>query len=176
MPMIWGVCKHPISTANQTAEPFREKAAKLKSLEWAVIDASLYNILFTGRAKLVTKCAACLSDKHTTDRCPASAGPSPAHGPYQSASTQQHPSLWRPGSPSPQQKPATLSGATTSTAAAIGLYNSFAGPRCAFMPCRCLHICSSCRGDHPRSRCPSHTEQHPPQAKCPRLAYMKGGQ
>ena len=54
---------------------YRHRAARQRDLNWAVIDSSLFNTLFTGRAKPSLRCLHCLSEDHTVDECPAANGP-----------------------------------------------------------------------------------------------------
>ena len=48
---------------------FRRKAAITKSLEWGVVDFTLYNETFTGRAKALPRCRYCLSEHHMSANC-----------------------------------------------------------------------------------------------------------
>ena len=43
---------------------YRRQAAARKDLNWATIDTSLYNPLFTGRARATLRCTHCLSQEH----------------------------------------------------------------------------------------------------------------
>ena len=136
-------------------------------------------MLFTGRAKLTTKCAACLSDKHTTDQCPASVGPLAQlmdHINQPARNDNRFSGGMVPRAPYGNQP--RYQSTLQALQQPCGMYNSFAGPRCAFVTSKYLHIilCSSYRGDHPRLRCLSRTKQHPPQAKRLRLADTKCGQ
>ena len=54
---------------------YRCRAAMQKDLNWSIIDPSLYNLLFTGRARATARCAHCLSQEHSADACPAANGP-----------------------------------------------------------------------------------------------------
>ena len=132
---------------------YRRRAARQRDLNWAVIYSSLFNTLFTGRAKTSVKCSHCLSEDHTADEWPAANGPlaqltrdisattSPS---YPAKHTMQPPNMIPPpkrvASPI-QPKP-------------CGLFNSNMGPRCTYGErCRYMHICSLCFKNHPKASC-----------------------
>ena len=47
----------------------RRQAANQRSLDWGVLDPTLYNEAFTGRAKLIPRCCYCLADNYGTKYC-----------------------------------------------------------------------------------------------------------
>ena len=49
---------------------FRRQAAIHGSFDWGVIDPTLYNEAFTGRARIKARCSHCLSDTHGSHSCP----------------------------------------------------------------------------------------------------------
>ena len=106
---------------------FRGKAALSKSLEWGVIDVTLYKKTFTGRAKALARCCYCSSDIHTSQDCAQSLELSQDH-----LSAQHR----RKGKEVPLCQ----------------LFNSRTN-RCPFNPCRFRHDCAECDGQHPRSQC-----------------------
>ena len=53
---------------------FRRKAAITKSLEWGVVDFTLYNETFTGRAKAPPRCRYCLSEHHNVSQLRSGTG------------------------------------------------------------------------------------------------------
>ena len=53
---------------------YRRRAANQKDRNWSVTDPSLFNSIFTGKAK-ATRCIHCLSEEHTTEHCPSAYGP-----------------------------------------------------------------------------------------------------
>ena len=134
---------------------YRRRAARQRDLNWAVIDSSLFNTLFTGRAKTSLKCSHCLSEDHTVDECPAANGPfvqltrdlgisattSPS---YSAKHTIQPPSMIPPAKRI----------ATPIQPKACGLFNSNMGPRCTYGErCRYMHVCSLCFKNHPKASC-----------------------
>ena len=48
---------------------YRRQAANRRSFDWAVIDPTIYNEAFTGRAKLLQRYRYCLSDTHEAREC-----------------------------------------------------------------------------------------------------------
>ncbi len=48
---------------------YRRKAALVKSLDWGVINFTLYNETFTGRAKPLPRCRHCSSEHHPSHAC-----------------------------------------------------------------------------------------------------------
>ena len=104
---------------------FRRKAAITKSLEWGVVDFTLYNETFTGRAKALPCCRYCLSEHHMSANCVLA----PEHP--QAAST----------------RPAGRGQNQTSCYASCTIHGELL-PHCKFM-----HLCAECRGHHPLSSC-----------------------
>ena len=49
---------------------FRRRAEMTKDLNWSVVNTSLFNLCFGGRARRRAICQLCLSEHHTTERCP----------------------------------------------------------------------------------------------------------
>ena len=117
---------------------FRRKASFTKSLEWGMVDFTLYNETFTGRAKSITRCRYCLSEHHSSSTC-----------------------VYAPDTPA--NRDSSNSKVTPRTMRKICLlYNSQAGNRCRYNPCRYIHSCTECQGAHPKSTCP---RTRPPAAK-----------
>ena len=125
---------------------FRRQAAASKSLDWGEIDFTLYNETFTGRAKVMSRCAHCSSDLHVSSDCAFAPTPTSA------------------GATQPWTRPTSR---TQPQATVCQLFNGRTGNRCAFNPCKYTHICSDCRGRHPVSTCRRGTR--PPLEKSPRL-------
>ena len=48
---------------------YRTASAASKSLDWGLIDFSLYNETFTGRARAIVRCRYCLSKHHDSKEC-----------------------------------------------------------------------------------------------------------
>ncbi len=63
---------------------YRRKAALMKSLDWGVVDFTLYNETFTGRAKVLPRCRHCSSEHHPSHAC--------SYAPDQATESQQAPS------------------------------------------------------------------------------------
>ena len=123
---------------------YRRRAAATKCLQWSVIDFSLYNETFTGRAKPMPRCKYCLSEHHIASDCSFAPDPSP-----------------------PASRLSQISSSSRSSRTQIcQLFNSKNGNQCRFRPCKYLHICSGCQEPHPASSC---KYGRPPQAKQPRL-------
>lgn len=115
---------------------YRRRAANQKSLDWGVIDFTLFNEAFAGRAKPVARCKFCLSDLHpSTDCCYA---PPDENGKGSGRQIQQK-GLWDNSSrPSVQL---------------CMLYNAKAGSHCRYKNCKFAHLCTQCHGGHPASEC-----------------------
>ena len=48
---------------------YRRQAANRGSLDWVTVDAALYNEVFAGWAKLMSRCRYCLADTHYSQDC-----------------------------------------------------------------------------------------------------------
>ncbi len=108
---------------------FRRKAALTKSLEWGQVDFSLYNEIFTGRARPVRHCTSCSSEHHLEMECP------------KSPQSQSVPDSRRV---KPRQ---------TASTHLCQLFNAKYGNKCHYSPCRFSHRCMECRGNHPVAQC-----------------------
>lgn len=53
---------------------YRQQAANRGSLDWAVVDAALYNEAFAGQARSMLCCKFCLADTHASQKCPCTTG------------------------------------------------------------------------------------------------------
>jgi len=106
------------------------KATVSKSLDWGVIDFTLYNETFTGRAKAIPRCKYCSSDLHPSSEC--------VYAPSVATSANAAPTQpWAPARATPLCQ----------------LFNGRSSNRCTFNPCKFEHACSACRGRHPVSAC-----------------------
>ena len=108
---------------------YRRKAAILKSLDWGVVDFTLYNETFTGRAKSIPRCRHCLSEHHPSHEC--------TYAPDSRVDT----------------LPRTSTRAARMLAPICQLYNGKNGSRCNFNPCKFQHLCADCQGNHPAAYC-----------------------
>ena len=106
---------------------YRRKAAILHSLDWGIVDITIYNETFTGRGKSIPRCCHCLSEYHRSQECSLAPDPKP----------EAQESLHRQKLPPP----------------VCQLFNGKNGDRCHFTPCKFPHICSECRGNHPVASC-----------------------
>ena len=113
---------------------YRCQVAQTKDLRWSKLNPTLYSLCFAGKAKRPVACTICLSDIHSSDQCPNN--PEKFVLPWQ----QPMPSLVAPVLPAPKLR-------------ICHLFNARDGPRCTYRQCKFAHICSLCRGPHPRSIC-----------------------
>ena len=112
---------------------YRRQALARHSLDWAQEDSALYNEVFVGHARAITRCRHCLSEFHISESCPEFQqqwGPWP---PEYAMSTVP-PRCYPPG---PHQEAC----------------RKFNENRCFLRRCRYLHICSICSQPHPASFC-----------------------
>ena len=122
---------------------YRRKAALKKSLDWGEVDFTMYNEMFTGRARPPRKCTHCNSEHHTEESCPRR--PPPESRFYKDGSYNRTPRQF--------------------SSALCQLYNTRAGNRCTFNPCKFNHKCMECRGNHPLANC---DRGRPPAPRAPR--------
>ena len=124
-------------------EAFRRQAANRNSLDWGMIDPTIYNEAFTGRAKLMPQGRYCLADAHEARECQFAPGDD-LPPPNQSRSAP-----W--GGP-PRARPDR--GGAGQSIEICDLYNRPEGNRCTFKWCWYDHVCAKCRWDpHPASEC-----------------------
>ena len=110
----------------------RHRAANTKSLDWGIIDFTLYNETFAGRTKAILRCKFCLSELHTSTEC--------EHAYSLEQSSFQSSQRFSPKGPE-QLTPICFK------------FNSENQNNCKFKLCRYAHICSECRGHHHKSSC-----------------------
>ena len=115
---------------------YRRQAANHGSLDWAMVDAALYNKAFAGRARSMPRCKYCLADTHPSQEC--------VHAPVESSGRQMGESRAR--RPYAQH----LSSSVLPTGS-VEIYPT--GSRCRFPNCRYAHLCSKCKRPHPFSKC-----------------------
>ena len=115
---------------------YRRQAALTKDLRWSRLNPTLYSLCFAGKAKRNVACAYCLSDTHSSEGCPDH--PTRSYLPWQYLGN------------SATNVPRPPSGPKSRI---CHLFNAKDGPRCNYMPCKFIHACSGCGGNHPRSAC-----------------------
>lgn len=127
---------------------YRRRAANSKSLDWGVIDFNLYTETFAGRGKVIPRCKFCSSDLHTSDEC--------EHA-YNLNQSSSHSSRQFPPRAVEESTPICFK------------FNSENQNKCRLKWCRYAHICSDCRGSHPKSSCPLRrlSDQSHPRTRSP---------
>lgn len=126
---------------------FRRQAACTKSLEWGMIDPTLYSMALTGHSKRKERCGYCFSADHRTAGCPIQ--------------MQQHPWQWmlsqHPPPPAQhdfrQERARSQKRRQTEQNEICYLFNAREGNKCFYRACKFSHACLLCRGNHPRSKC-----------------------
>ena len=127
---------------------FRRKAASKKSWDWGEIDLTLYNEMFTGRARAKVHCRICLSKSHLERACPLAPPPGLMLSTPNNNQFASHPQQGRgplaPNSLRQNSGPVEL----------CGLFNKLTGNECTYHNCKFTHVCSLCRqGPHPAAQC-----------------------
>ena len=158
---------------------YRQKAAVTKSLDWGIIDQSLYAERFTGSSNPAPLCTVCLGEHHSNS-CPQSATPlvlwTPSNQlqpPTNNFAAQPMP--LKPQYHSPFVRARQMASHFPPAAAPMlsnlngnpavnddsipicGKFNSLYGNRCDIPGCNFRHICSNCGGTdgHARPYCRS---------------------
>ena len=110
---------------------YRRRAANTKSLDWDMIDFTLYNETFAGRAKVVPRCHHCSSELHSSAECIQA---------QDYTTSQDTPNL-------------STRKSVQSTSICYD-FNNDVRNKCKFKWCKFAHICIVCHGRHPKSSCP----------------------
>ena len=159
---------------------FQRRAEVTKDLNWSVVNTSLFNLCFGGRARRRNICQVCLSESHVSERCPRRvlalggtlaysatiqgeppyAQPSPMAVPYPPI-----PTAWQP-----------MGGRWGGQEELCRLFNSRSGNRCRFPRCKFAHCCAKCRlPGHGAAQCTAALAGEPgvagPSSKRPRLSW-----
>ena len=127
---------------------YRRQSANRRSLEWAVIDPTIYNEAFTGRAKLLPRCQYCLAETHMARDC--------SYVPTEEPPPAKLPRIVQ-GVAGPSQHLQWSGAGDRHNARVVEIcdrYNQPEGNKCIFKWCRFAHVCARCRsGPHPASGC-----------------------
>ena len=116
---------------------FRQEAAETKRLDWSQLDYGLHARCFHNQASALEGwCSTCLSVDHLQANCPL-------------AKKKEWPNK-RPSTVNPPSSKRFMHDATPICRS----FNSGDGSGCQFTPkCNYRHVCLSCQGTHPKSRC-----------------------
>ena len=119
---------------------FRQEVAGSREAVWARVDPSIYSQCFLGMARNTEGwCQKCQSLDHASEDCPSARSLSRKR-PWQGSASQ----------PAGSQKQVCLK------------FNRFDGDCHYGAHCKFLHVCTTCKGDHPVKRC---TAGHPKSAE-----------
>ena len=133
---------------------FRRRAEATKDLNWSVINTSLFNLCFGGRARRRAICQLCLSKHHTAERCPRQVVALGNTLTYTAA-------IHSEGIPPHSQSAPLIARPNQSPFEICRLYNARNGSRCRFPQCKYAHICSRCRGSgHGAAQCTGKPPEH----------------
>ena len=124
---------------------YRKQAAASGNRDWSKVDPSIYSRSFTGWAKSTSWCELCVTLDHDTADCPYNIKPSYGQVSQPSATRSQLFGL--------QLTPKGRSGPRSSFICIK--YNKYGGDCKYGASCRYKRVCSSCKGNHPRTKCSS---------------------
>ncbi len=119
---------------------FRLEPAEKGMLEWSKVDPSLFSLCFTGQAiSAESWCRHCQGLDHGSDQCFG-------------RPTVKRPQL--PNAPRPFRGAAVPGQTPPEVVPVCYKYNRYNGDCIRGVRCRYKHVCLSCEGDHPKSKCP----------------------
>ena len=120
---------------------YRREALALKTLDWSVANARLYNEAFTGHARAIPRCSFCLQEDHASQACPRNPN-RPWFGWFPDPTLANHTPQQGPPAPRPPQS--------------MDICRRYNDGKCkqAAHSCRYSHRCTDCGGPHPRLHCP----------------------
>ena len=101
-----------------------------------MVDFTLFNEAFAGRAKQISRCKYCLSDLHLSIEC--------CYAPLEDKG--------RNFGRSTPQKAVGEDNARQSVQLCM-LFNAKGGSNCRYRNCKFGHLCTHCHGGHPASEC-----------------------
>ena len=125
---------------------FRRQAALTGNKKWSVVNATLFAMNFSGRVAGTKRCELCYATTHTERDCAQGGSSDPdlrdrLRNLESAVLAIAKPSAAKPQSSAPRASDEPCREWNTSG--------------CTYPRCRFLHACSSCRGDHPLTRCNS---------------------
>ena len=132
---------------------FQKHAALKQDNKWSVINTTLYARCFTGAPKNPVKCETCLATTHETRDCDQWMFPEPSLKSRMESMERRM-----------RQVPLPSRGAIRYSGEVCQKWNR---EECSFPYCRHTHVCSTCGGMHPVTRCPRRSRSflsHPPAA------------
>jgi len=121
---------------------YRRQAAATGHSKWSQVNPSLYSVCFTGKAKKTTRCERCLSASHRSEDCSLPAEEDPDIGKRLKAIESAVVALTQSGP------------MTASRGRSMDICRKFNQKQCSFLMCKYVHLCASCRGNHPAVDCP----------------------
>ena len=127
---------------------YRRQVAVTKDLRWAKLDPTLYSKCFAGNARRQPLCSHCLSDNHSSSECWENQPNIPWSWSAQQSTHQEFYQSW----PQSRQQSVQIEQSEGQRGPCY-MFNALGGSRCSYNPCKFRHICSECRGKHPRSLC-----------------------
>ena len=125
---------------------FRRQAALTANERWSVINSTLYTMCFTGMASSTKRCELCFASTHTEQECAQRGDPDPGLKDRLKAietAVLALSSKQEQGS-KPTQQAIKPSGEPCRKWNSVG---------CTYPRCRHSHLCSSCGGNHPATKC-----------------------
>ena len=132
---------------------FRRQAAITHNDRWSIINSTLYTMCFTGMASSTKRCELCFASTHTEQECAQRGNPDP--GMKDRLRAIETAVLAITGKQEQATKPVTFS--VKPSGEPCRKWNSVG---CSYPRCRHSHVCSTCRGNHPATKCnmhPSHS-------------------
>lgn len=132
---------------------FRRQAALTRNDRWSVINSTLYTMCFTGMASTTKRCELCFASTHTELECAQRGDPDP--GMKDRLKAIETAVLALTGKQDQTAKPSLP--AVRPSGEPCRKWNSVG---CTFPRCRHSHVCSSCWGNHPASKCTMRPSYH----------------
>ena len=127
---------------------YRRQAAATGHAKWSQVNPSLYSVCFTGKAKSTARCERCLSAAHKSEDCSLPAEEDPDVGKRLKAIESAVVAL-------------TQGGATSAPRGrSMDICRKFNLRQCSYRMCKYVHLCASCRGNHPAVECPLGAPHH----------------
>ncbi len=129
---------------------FRRQAALTGNSRWSVINSTWYTICIMGAAKSTTRCELWSATTHMEKECAQQGDPDP--GMHDRMKAIETAVLAISSKPPPVLKPASQA---RPSGEPCRLWNR---NNCSYPRCRHSHVCSGCGGNHPVTRCFTHSQ------------------
>ena len=125
---------------------FRHQAAFSGNKQWTVVNGTLFTLNFAGRPTGMKRCELCHATSHSESECTQNGNPDPDLGDRMRSLELAVLAITKRTGGGP-----SVPGARSLPQSSGDICRKWNTTGCAFLSCRHLHVCGTCRDSHPAS-------------------------